>query len=466
MPLVLRSIDCRWPLAVGLFVSDQTPVSASGLRGNIKNIMMKNHMRLKLLIVGAFLVIAVACGSDDSGSSETPAIDEGLPGRDRLIGSATPLPVIDSPNDIPDGLEPVWETFAALAREYVDREHIDPTILGRGAIRGMLDALDDPYTSYVTPMGRERQLESFQGDFEGIGAQIDATPDGQRIIVVAPIPDTPAERAGIKSGDIILAVDGDDTAGWSVIDAVNRIRGEGGTPVVLTIQRLGELDPIEVQIIRGTIPTASVFRRDLHDGDNNPSNPPYSVIRITQFTERTPEELRSVIENVKSVGSKGIILDVRSNPGGLLEPTVDVAAEFMDGGLVTYEINGRGVRKDWPAHSRGTALDIPLVVLVDQFSASGSEVLAAALQDRGRAAIIGVQTFGKGSVNILRDLKEDEGAIYLTIGRWYTPNGGLIEGDGVVPDVEIELPFDSEVDFQLEAAIEQLNFQLSIEQAS
>ena len=172
MPLVLRSIDCRWPLAVGLFVSDQTPVSASGLRGNIKNIMMKNHMRLKLLIVGAFLVIAVACGSDDSGSSETPAIDEGLPGRDRLIGSATPLPVIDSPNDIPDGLEPVWETFAALAREYVDREHIDPTILGRGAIRGMLDALDDPYTSYVTPMGRERQLESFQGDFEGIGAKI------------------------------------------------------------------------------------------------------------------------------------------------------------------------------------------------------------------------------------------------------------------------------------------------------
>jgi len=418
------------------------------------------------LFIGAIMVFVVACGGGGDDNAATAVVDDELPGRDRLIASATPLPVIDSPKDIPEGLEPVWETFAAIAREYVERENIDPEALARGAIRGMLDALDDPYTAYVTPTGFERQLESFQGDFEGIGAQIDNTPDGQRIIVVAPIPDTPAERAGIKSGDIIIAVDGEDTEGWSVIDAVNRIRGKGGTPVDLTIQRLGELDPIVVTIVRGTIPTASVFRRDLHDGDDNPADPPYSVIRITQFTERTPEELRDVIEDVKEAGSEGIILDVRSNPGGLLDSTVDVAAEFLSGGLVTYEINGRGVRRDWPAHTKGTALDIPLVVLVDQFSASGSEVLAAALQDRGRAAIIGEQTFGKGSVNILRELREDEGGIYLTIGRWYTPNGGLIEGDGVIPDVTVELPFDAEVDLQLDAAIEQLNFQLSIVQAS
>ena len=131
---------------------------------------------------------------------------------------------------------------------------------------------------------------------------------------------------------------------------------------------------------------------------------------------------------------------------------------------MTYEINGRGVRRDWPAGSGGSALDIPLVLLVNEFSASGSEVLAAALQDRGRAAVLGTRTFGKGSVNILRDLREDDGGIYLTIGRWYTPNGDLIEGDGVHPDVTVELPFDSEVDLQLEAAIEQLNFQLSIVQ--
>lgn len=424
--------------------------------------MLKSLKRWSPFVVGALIVLAVACGGDDEAG--TPFFEEDLPGRDRLIATASPLPVLDSPSDIPEGLEPVWETFAMIAREYVEREDIDPEILARGAIRGLLDALDDPYTSYVTPTGFERQLESFQGDFEGIGAQIDNTPDGQRIIVVAPIPDTPAERAGIKSGDIIIAVDGEDTEGWSVIDAVNRIRGEGGTPVVLTIQRLGELDPIEVTIIRGTIPTASVFRRDLHDGDGNPEDPPYSIIRITQFTERTPEELRAVIEDIKEVGSDGIILDVRSNPGGLLESTVDVAAEFLDGGMVTYEINGRGVRRDWAADPGGSALDIPLVVLVDAFSASGSEVLAAALQDRGRAAIIGTQTFGKGSVNILRALQEDEGGVYLTIGRWYTPNGGLIEGEGVIPDVTIELPFDSEVDLQLEAAIEQLNFQLSIVQ--
>jgi carboxyl-terminal processing protease len=424
--------------------------------------MLKSLKRWSPFVVGALIVLAVACGGDDEAG--TPFFEEDLPGRDRLIATASPLLVLDSPSDIPEGLEPVWETFAMIAREYVEREDIDPEILARGAIRGLLDALDDPYTSYVTPTGFERQLESFQGDFEGIGAQIDNTPDGQRIIVVAPIPDTPAERAGIKSGDIIIAVDGEDTEGWSVIDAVNRIRGEGGTPVVLTIQRLGELDPIEVTIIRGTIPTASVFRRDLHDGDGNPEDPPYSIIRITQFTERTSEELRAVIEDIKEVGSDAIILDVRSNPGGLLESTVDVAAEFLDGGMVTYEINGRGVRRDWAADPGGSALDIPLVVLVDAFSASGSEVLAAALQDRGRAAIIGTQTFGKGSVNILRALQEDEGGVYLTIGRWYTPNGGLIEGEGVIPDVTIELPFDSEVDLQLEAAIEQLNFQLSIVQ--
>ncbi|MBT3943388.1 MAG: S41 family peptidase [Chloroflexi bacterium] len=428
--------------------------------------MLKSLKRWSPLFIGAIMVFVVACGGGGDDNAATAVVDDELPGRDRLIASATPLPVIDSPKDIPEGLDPVWETFAAIAREYVERENIDPEALARGAIRGMLDALDDPYTAYVTPTGFERQLESFQGDFEGIGAQIDNTPDGQRIIVVAPIPDTPAERAGIKSGDIIIAVDGEDTEGWSVIDAVNRIRGKGGTPVDLTIQRLGELDPIVVTIVRGTIPTASVFRRDLHDGDDNPADPPYSVIRITQFTERTPEELRDVIEDVKEAGSEGIILDVRSNPGGLLDSTVDVAAEFLSGGLVTYEINGRGVRRDWPAHTKGTALDIPLVVLVDQFSASGSEVLAAALQDRGRAAIIGEQTFGKGSVNILRELREDEGGIYLTIGRWYTPNGGLIEGDGVIPDVTVELPFDAEVDLQLDAAIEQLNFQLSIVQAS
>ena len=140
---------------------------------------MKNHMRLKLLIVGAFLVSAVACGSDDSGRSETPAIDEGLPGRDRLIGSATPLPVIDSPNDIPDGLEPVWETFAALAREYVDREHIDPTILGRCAIRGMLDALDDPYllNRQFASFGLEAMLDCRLVDY---GYRFYMTPDERR----------------------------------------------------------------------------------------------------------------------------------------------------------------------------------------------------------------------------------------------------------------------------------------------
>ena len=397
-------------------------------------------------------LVILACSGDGAGEpASTPEADV-APGRDGLIATATVLPAVSVPDDVPEGLEAVWEAYAQLTREYVDREELEVEAMAEGAIRGMIDAIDDRYTAYVSPENYTRQMESFRGDFEGIGAVIQNTPDGKRIVIVSPLDDTPAERAGLKSGDIIMAVDGDDTEGWSVIDAVTRIRGPKGTPVELLLQHIGEPEPVAVTIIRGTIETPSVSVSMLPDD-------PYAIVRISSFTDRTPDELEEALAEVREANAKGIILDMRANPGGMLAATVDVASEFLDGGLVTYEIDGRGARKDWNARSGGSTLDMPLVVLVDEFSASGSELLAAALQDRGRAAIIGTTTFGKGSVNILRDL-EHAGGLYITIARFYSPNGTPVEGDGVTPDVVVEIPEDATEDVQLNAAIKQLDFQV------
>ena len=346
------------------------------------------------------------------------------------------------------------EAYRAVSRNYVRKVASDS--LSEGAIWGMLTTLD-PHSNFVRPRDVERMMEKFRGDFEGIGAQVERTRDAQRVMITAPLPDTPAERAGIRAGDIIMAVDGEDTLGWSVLDAVNRIRGKRGTTVVLSVVHLGELDPVDVPIIRGKIPQNSVYARMLEDA-------PYGVARIASFTQRTPDELRDIISELQSQGAEGIILDLRNNPGGLLSTTVETASEFLDGGLVTYEVDGRGNRRDWGVKSGGKSKNLPLVVLVNSGSASGSEVLTAALQDHQRAVVIGTTTFGKGSVNTLRTLRNG-GGLYITFAHWFSPNGRLIEGDGVEPDVTVEYDPTLQAarhgaeDTQLAAAVKQLDFE-------
>jgi carboxyl-terminal processing protease len=281
------------------------------------------------------------------------------------------------------------------------------------------------------------------------------------VIITKPLPNSPAEKAGIRAGDRILAVDGEDAIEWSVLEAVNKIRGEEGTDVILTVEHVGSLDPVDITITRGIIDDPSVVSRDVPDTD-------YGRIRISQFTAETPNEVRKLVQEFIDDGAKGIILDLRGNPGGLLSSTVDVASEFLTDGLVTYEVDSRGQREDWKVKSGGHFPDIPLVTLVDSFSASGSEVLTGALQDHGRTVAIGTTTFGKGSVNLLRGLSNG-GGVYLTIGRWFTPNGRVIEEIGIEPDVVVEAadsvggsnPQTSEFsDPQIEAAIKQLDFQI------
>ncbi|NQW18480.1 MAG: S41 family peptidase [Chloroflexi bacterium] len=416
------------------------------------------HLRPVLVGAASFvLLLAVACGSDSEAGQTVPEVENGVAQSDGEIPTPTALPVIPPPDEVPPGLEAVWEAYSLLVREYVERDKVDPEIMTEAAIRGMVDALGDRYSAYISPESYVVESNRLVGDFQGIGAEVQQTQDRQRVMIIAPLPNTPAETAGIKPGDVIMAVDGEDTAGWSVLDAVNRIRGQGGTTVILSVVHLGAIDVVDIPIVRGTIKQDSVTARLLDDT-------PYGYVKINTFTARTRDELRTAIEGLKKDDIQGLVLDLRNNPGGLLTATVDVASEFVTNGVVTFEVDGRGNRKDWRVRNGGQSPEIPLVILINAYSASGSEVLTAALQDHDRAVAIGVTTFGKGSVNTLRSLGNG-GGLYMTFARWYSPNGRLIEGIGITPDVEVEYNPDIQSarrgaeDTQMAAAIQQLDFE-------
>ena len=402
---------------------------------------------LKLSLALTFVTLVVAFGG---------ALGFAL-GEDGGGGSAGSATVPNSSGEF--GI--LDEIADILRQDFVNPDAVTDRALQQGSIQGIIDELGDPHTVYITPEAYQSGFDLISGTFEGIGATVDQDPVTDEIIIVTPFRGSPAEEAGIRPGDAILAVDGESTEGWSVQDAVSQIRGPDGTTVTLTVRHT-DRETEDISIERGTIVVPTVFFEEVLD-ENGDLVPDLAYIEIQQFTERTAGDLREALQQVEDGGYSGLILDLRLNPGGGLDATVQVTSMFLDGGLVLTQIDRNGIETPYEARAGGEATEIPIVILVGPNTASGSEVLAGALKDHGRAQLVGDQTFGKGSVNHLRDLSNG-GALYVTIARWLTPNGDLIEGVGLTPDVQVDTT-DDELQTgsgpQLFAAIDLLEQQLA-----
>ena len=317
------------------------------------------------------------------------------------------------------------EVMAQVKKHYVEETQTKDLV--QGAVRGMLTSLD-PHSSYMTPeMYKEMQVET-KGEFGGLGIQIGIKEN--HLTVIAPIEDTPAFAAGIQAGDFITKVNDEPTKDLTLMEAVQKMRGPKGTTCTLTILREGIDSPLNFTLTRDTIKIQSVRSR-IYEGTTG-------YIRISQFQESTPEDLSNTLEGLKEKEIQGLILDLRNNPGGLLTAAVGVSEQFLESGKMVVSIKGRNGRKDeYLSRLNGQVYEFPMIVLVNQGSASASEIVAAALQDWGKAVIIGKTTFGKGSVQTILPLSDGSG-LRLTTAKYYTPKGKSIHSIGVKPDIVVE----------------------------
>lgn len=342
--------------------------------------------------------------------------------------------------------EPFWESWDLLHMYFVDQP-LDDNALMEGAIRGMISALGDPHTRYADPDEYQSEVDSSAGNYQGIGAYVDVT--GDYVKINSTISGSPAEEAGLQSGDLVIALNGKDVTGIDPSVVLLDIRGPEGSSVTLTIQR-GEEEPFDVEIVRRRIETASV------EGEMKENDIAY--ISMEQFGDKTTQELRTVLDDLMKNNPKGLILDLRDNGGGWLNTSIETASEFLPvGTTVLLEKDGDGTETVYKTQrGGGRALDVPMVVLINQNSASASEIVTGALLVHKRATIIGKTSYGKGSVQIQPELSNG-GAVSVTIARWYMPDGTLIHGVGIKPDIEVEYTaedFENGIDPQLDAAIE------------
>ncbi|WP_319584837.1 S41 family peptidase [uncultured Pseudodesulfovibrio sp.] len=352
--------------------------------------------------------------------------------------TVAPAPTIAAKGDQFEALKTFSQVLDLVESNYVKpvtkKELID------NSIKGMLEELD-PHSTYLSPEDFKDMQVDTAGKFSGIGIEISM--DQGRIIVVSPIEDTPAYKAGLLAGDIILEIDGESTQDMTLMDAVKLIRGEKGTTVTLLILHKDSNKPVEVPIVRGTIPIVNVKTQSLEDG--------YLYLRLTKFQESSTKNLREAIaEYQKKHALKGIVFDLRNNPGGLLNQAVSVSDTFLEDGTIVY-IQGRDPanRKDFFATKSSDDVKVPMVTLINAGSASASEIVAGALQDRKRSLIVGERSFGKGSVQQIIPLSDGSG-IKLTTALYYTPSGRSIQAKGIDPDLRIpfEAPRDDENDLR------------------
>jgi len=344
--------------------------------------------------------------------------------------------------------EMYWRVWNIIKDKYLYRDKIVDTKLFYGSLAGMVAALDDPYSVFLNPQVTQEFTEELAGSFEGIGAEI-AIKKG-RLTVIAPLPNTPAERAGLKAGDKILAIDGVDTLGMSLDQAVSLIRGKRGSEVKLLVQHNSD-EPVEIAIVRDKIDIVSVSWRELESG--------VVYIKVSYFNQDTDEDFRRVVREVLASKPKALVLDLRNNPGGFLDVAIKLASFWVKDDIVVEEKFSDGRVVPYRSQGRAVLNGIPTYVLVNEGSASAAEILAGALQDYKLATIVGEQTFGKGSVQDFIEL-DDGSAIKITVAQWLTPKGNTIDQVGIKPDVFVELTkedFNEDRDPQLDKVKELIN---------
>jgi len=417
--------------------------------------------RSRGLIVGLMLVVVAAAFAVGVGVTGLLEDDDPIGSRTvrtstDTMGARVSTVVTDTRGSRFDLLDEVYDI---LNREFVEPSQVDLERLRIAAIDGIVEALNDPHSVYIDEETFRLSSESISGAFDGIGATVQQ--DGSEIVISGTFRGSPAEAAGMRSGDVILFVDGESTDGWTLQFAVSVIRGERGTPVEITVRHQNDAEEV-LTVIRDRIIVPSVQSFQIADRAGNPVTD-IAFVLISQFTARTRSELAPLLEATANAGLSQIIIDLRGNPGGLLTATVDTTGEFLDGGLVLTEVDREGEIREFFAESGGGGTNLEVVLLVDGGSASGSEVMAAALRDHGRAVVIGEQTLGKGTVNIPRMLS-DGSVLYVSVARWLSPGGDLIEGVGVIPDIIIaptDEDFEQRRDVALHAAIDLLRGQQS-----
>ena len=389
---------------------------------------MNKLAKLALALTMVLFVALVAFGGGILFASGTPmALAQG--------GLTTPA---GTPDEVPDEFDVFWQAWQIVNERFVDQEALDPTELTYGAIEGMLKALgDEGHTAFLTPKELEYQRSDISGSFSGIGARL-GVKDGMPMIV-APFDGSPADLAGVKAGDIIMAVDGEDTTTWDLGQVVDNIRGPKKTEVVLTLLRLdGEnSESLDISIIRDDIEVPAA-EWGMIPGTN------VGLLRLSQFSANATDNLKEAIAEAEKAGAEAFILDIRNNPGGLLDQAVKVTSQFLDSGNVLQEEDADGKRKVYAVRKGGVATDIPMVVLISPGTASSAEILAGAIQDYDRAEVIGETTFGTGTV--LEPFMLDDGsALMLGTRQWLTGEGRLIRKQGIAPDIEVDLPITADL---------------------
>ena len=369
-------------------------------------------LRLILTVVG---VVAIA-GIFLAGYATAGLSGGGLPG-------GTTEPSDELLDEVSADFDIFWEAWGRLQDNYYEGPR-DIHELVRGASHGMIAAVGDPNTVFVDPEPAQFDRERLEGKFEGIGATVELDEDGH-LRIVRPLPGSPAEEAGIESGDVVISVDGLATRGRQLIDIIQQVRGERGTEVVLTIRRAGVSEAFDITVVRDEIVIPSVVS-SIVDG--------YGYVRLTTFGAQTADDLRDVLKDFRKEGVLGIILDLRNNPGGFLDAAIDISSEFVPRNSVIVRENTRDDGQQVFRSSRSpTADDLPVVVLISSGSASASEIVAGAIRDHDRGVLIGETTFGKGSVQIPFSLS-DESVVRVTVAIWLTPDSQHLDGQGIEPD--------------------------------